>query len=85
LQARDRLDGDLFPMTHEMLGDLLGVRRTTITMAARALQSDGFIRYRHGVIQIRDRAALQKCACACYEIQRQLVCDLFESAAEGEG
>jgi CRP-like cAMP-binding protein len=53
LQAHDCVGGDAIPLTQEFLGQILGVRRTTVTMAAR------------GPIQIVDRAALEDIACEC--------------------
>jgi len=54
LTARDRADGDTFPMTHEFLAMMLGVRRPGVTLAAQALQSDGLITYNHGTMTIVD-------------------------------
>jgi hypothetical protein len=50
---------------------MLGVRRTTVTIAARLLQSAGLIRYRRGHIQVLDRAALEDLSCECYAVIRQ--------------
>ena len=58
LQAHDCVAGGMIPLTQEFLGQMLGVRRTTVTIAAKLLQSAGLIRYRRGHIQIVDRAAL---------------------------
>jgi CRP-like cAMP-binding protein len=71
LQTHDCLDGDTIPLTQEFLGQMLGVRRTTVTIAARLLQSAGLIRYRRGLIQILDRSALEDIACECYAAVRQ--------------
>jgi CRP-like cAMP-binding protein len=71
LQTHDCLDGDMIPLTQEFLGQMLGVRRTTVTIAARLLQSAGLIRYRRGLIQILDRRALEDIACECYAAVRQ--------------
>jgi CRP-like cAMP-binding protein len=66
LQTHDCTDGDAIPLTQEFLGQMLGVRRTTVTAAARLLRSAGLIRYRRGLIQIVDRRALEDIACECY-------------------
>src|SRR5262245_50628645 len=52
LQTHDCVDGDTIPLTQEFLGQMLGVRRTTVTIAARLLQSAGMIRYRRGMVQV---------------------------------
>jgi CRP-like cAMP-binding protein len=77
LQARDCVDGDAIPLTQEFLGQMLGVRRTTVTLAARLLQSAGIIRYRRGLIQILDRAALEAISCECYAVVRHNVDKVF--------
>ncbi|HZT89676.1 MAG TPA: Crp/Fnr family transcriptional regulator [Stellaceae bacterium] len=66
LQTHDRIDGDSFPLTHEFLGQMLGVHRPTVTIAAGMLQRAGFIRYARGVITILDRAGLEGASCSCY-------------------
>src|SRR5262249_28544650 len=71
LQTQDCIDGNIIPLTQEFLGQMLGVRRTTVTIAARLLQSAGLIRYRRGHIQILDRAALEDISCQCYAMIRQ--------------
>jgi len=70
LQTHDCVDGDAIPLTQEFLGQMLGVRRTTVTIAARLLQSAGLIRYRRGLIHIVDRAALEEVSCECYAVVR---------------
>jgi len=72
LQARDRVGGDTLPLTQEFLADVLGVQRTTVTMIGRMLQAQGIINVRRGRIQIRDILALERKACACYRMGRNL-------------
>jgi CRP-like cAMP-binding protein len=72
LQSSDIVGGDTIPLTQDFLAQMLGVRRTTVTIIAGLLQTRGLIRYRRGQIQIVDRAALEKGACECYHTVRQL-------------
>ena len=58
LQTRDRNDSNRLPLTQEFLSQMLGVRRTTLTLIARNLQTLGLIRYRRGNIEILDRNGL---------------------------
>jgi CRP-like cAMP-binding protein len=59
-----------FVLTQEYLAEVLGVRRSTVTFVARALQQRGLIRYRRGAIAVLDRWRLERAACACYEVVR---------------
>jgi CRP-like cAMP-binding protein len=72
LEARDRVGSDTLPLTQEFLAEMLGVRRTTVTIVARMLQSAGFVHYRRGVVHLRDVAALEGAACECYRVVRGL-------------
>jgi CRP-like cAMP-binding protein len=71
LQTRDRLDADVLPLTQEFLSQMLGVRRATVNLAARQLQSTGAITIRRGRIIIVDREGLEAVACECYAILRE--------------
>ncbi|MDQ2668300.1 MAG: Crp/Fnr family transcriptional regulator [Gemmatimonadota bacterium] len=71
LMSHDRVGGvDTFPLKHEYLAIMLGVRRTGVTIAAGALQDAGLIRYRRGLMRIVDRAGLEARACECYQVVR---------------
>jgi CRP-like cAMP-binding protein len=67
LMSHDRAGADVLPLTQEFLGFMLGVQRTTVTIAARALQAAGLIKYKRGHIEIIDRDGLEDGACECYE------------------
>lgn len=66
LMIRDRLNSDHFHATHEMLGQLLGVRRVGVTNAAHDLKQRRLIDYSRGELDIMDGASLKLAACACY-------------------
>ena len=70
LMTRDRMPPGDFLLTHEFLGMMLGVRRTTVTEVMGSLQKAGLIRYRRGHVTILDHEALQQRACECYEISK---------------
>ena len=71
LTAHDRTDGDSFILTHEVLAQMLAVRRAGVTEAAVALKEKGLIRYSRGKVVIRDREGLEAAACECYAINRE--------------
>jgi CRP-like cAMP-binding protein len=73
LQARDRLESNTIELTHEFLSQMLGVRRTTVTVVAHMLQQAGLIRYHRGQIEIIDRPGLEARACECYAAIRDQV------------
>lgn len=66
LQVRDRLESDTFFLTQEFLGQMLGVRRPTVTEAVAALEVAGLIRHQRGRIRIQDEAGLEAAACEDY-------------------
>ncbi len=70
LQCHDACGTDEFPLTHEFLAVMLGVRRATVTVTAGNLQSAGLISYKYGRITIVDRARLEEAACECYAVVR---------------
>ncbi|HEY6601983.1 MAG TPA: Crp/Fnr family transcriptional regulator [Xanthobacteraceae bacterium] len=77
LRAHDCMDGNAIPVTQEFLGQMLGVRRTTVTIAAQLLQSAGLIRYRRGRIQIVNRPQLEELSCECYAVVRRHTDKIF--------
>ena len=63
LQSADRVGSDQLALTQETLAEMLGVRRTTVTLLAQALKEKGLIRYSRGHILITNRKNLEDCAC----------------------
>jgi CRP-like cAMP-binding protein len=70
--SQDRIGGDTLPLTQEFLGQMLGTRRSSVSVAASVLQKAGMITYTRGNVTILDKPKLTEAACDCYEIiQRQ--------------
>lgn len=72
LMTQDRTCSDTFNITHELLSEILGVRRAGISVAAASLKARGLIRYRNGRITITDRSGLETASCDCYEAARTI-------------
>jgi CRP-like cAMP-binding protein len=68
LTSADRMESDSLNLTQEFLAQMLGVQRSTVTVAAGDLQRAGMIGYSRGKIHIIDRAKLARTACECYQI-----------------
>ncbi|MGY3474808.1 Crp/Fnr family transcriptional regulator [Bradyrhizobium ottawaense] len=77
LHLHDRVDHDVLPLTQETLSQILGVRRTTVTLLMRNLRASGAIRSeRRGEIEI-DPSRLAAAACECRDTMRLEVDDIF--------
>jgi len=73
LQLHDRVPDDLLPVTQEALAQLLGVRRTTVTLTMSKLRAAGAIPCdRRGFVEI-DRARLESVACDCYALMQRKI------------
>lgn len=68
LMTRDRVRSDNFPLTHEFLAHMLGMRREGVTEAAVALKQRKLIRYSRGKMQILNVGGLKAASCSCYQI-----------------
>jgi CRP-like cAMP-binding protein len=66
LMMRDRSHSDQFYATQEALARMLGVRRSSVTIAAGMFQTAHFIEYNRGTITVLDRKGLERTSCACY-------------------
>jgi CRP-like cAMP-binding protein len=72
LLTHDRVGTDEFPMTHEFLAQMLGVRRASVTVTAGSLQRAGFVGFSRGRVAVVDRAGLESAACECYGVTREV-------------
>ncbi len=70
LTSADRSETEQLMLTQEFLAEMLGARRSTVTVAAGVLMRRGIIDYKRGKIRIVDRPALIGVACECYHIVR---------------
>src|SRR4051794_24149545 len=81
LHLRDRIDHDVLPLTQEALSQILGVRRTTVTLLMRNLRASGAIRSeRRGEIEI-DPSLLAAVACECRDTMRLELEKIFSTSA----
>ncbi len=68
LLSHDRLNSDTLVMTHDLISNMLGVRREGVTLAARKLAAKELIKNRRGSITILDRKGLEQVVCECYDV-----------------
>ena len=71
LMTHDRVDAPEFPMTHNFLSEMLGVRRPSVSVAAEALRKTGVIAYHRGKVTVLDRPGLEAASCECYRLIRE--------------
>jgi CRP-like cAMP-binding protein len=77
LIAHDSARADMFPLTQEFLSEMLGVRRSGVSIVAKKLQNSGLISYTRGRLTITDRAGLEALSCECYDSIREELDRLF--------
>jgi CRP-like cAMP-binding protein len=83
LHFHDRVDNDVLPLTQESLAEILGVRRTTVTLLMRNLRASGAIKSeRRGQIEI-DRSRLAAVACECHDTIRHEIEEILSLKAGG--
>lgn len=68
LLSHDRLDSDKLVMTHDLISNMLGVRREGITLAAQKLATQKLITNSRGTMTVIDRQGLEAAACECYQV-----------------
>lgn len=66
LMCQDRVDSDLLPVTHELLAQMLGTGRPSVSLAAGNLQRAGMIENLRGTVKILNRKSLENASCECY-------------------
>lgn len=77
LTVQDRSTRDEFLLTQQFLAHILGTGRTTINVLARHFERQALIGHNRGRIKILDRKGLETAACACYEVTRSTLTDLY--------
>jgi CRP-like cAMP-binding protein len=70
LETRDLIHSDEVPLPQEFVAMMLGVQRTSVTLAERNLQAAGLIQIRRGRVVILDGAGLRAKACDCYDANK---------------
>lgn len=71
LLSLDRLRGNELIMTQELIANMLGVRRESVTEGALRLQTAGLIQYARGHILVLDREGLERRTCECYAVVKK--------------
>jgi CRP-like cAMP-binding protein len=84
LSSADRMESEFLQLTQEFLSQMLGVQRSTVTVAAGELQRKGLIGYSRGRIHIIDRPGLVTRACECYGIVNQSYDRILQKDASGK-
>jgi CRP-like cAMP-binding protein len=73
LMSQDRIESEHLPLTQEFLAQMLGTRRSSVTVSAGILAKAGLIAYSRGNLTVLNREGLEDSACDCYQlIQRQI-------------
>ena len=84
LHALDRLPGSEFPLTHDLLSTMLGVRRPTVSLIMADLARSGIVSTTRGQTRINDREALKARSCECYHGVKTLFDRLLPAEAATE-
>jgi CRP-like cAMP-binding protein len=71
LMTHDRVRSDQFMLTQELISQMLGVRRASVSQVAATLQKAGLIHYTRGKITILDREGLEATSCECYRVVKE--------------
>jgi CRP-like cAMP-binding protein len=72
LRCRDLVGSEDLPLTQEFIAQMLGVRRTSVSIVANTLQQAGLIKYKRGHIRVLDLEGLRESACECYQTVKSI-------------
>ncbi|MGA2353160.1 MAG: Crp/Fnr family transcriptional regulator [Terriglobales bacterium] len=75
LMSADRVGSNSVPLTQELIAQMLGTRRSSVTVSAGILQKAGLIAHTRGDVEIVDRPRLEEAACECYGIMNRQIRD----------
>lgn len=81
LERLDRSTTNELKVTQEMIANMLGVRRESITGAAGKLSEEGLIAYRRGCVTVLDRDRMERRAGSCYQAARSGATTAMQYAA----
>jgi len=70
LRVRDLVGSDQFTLTQELMAQMIGARRNSVSLVAHMLQQANYISYSRGHVKILDLEGLAKTACECYATLR---------------
>jgi CRP-like cAMP-binding protein len=84
LSSADRMESETLHLTQEFLAQMLGVQRSTVTVAAGEMQRNGMIGYSRGRIHILDRPGLIGKACECYGIVNESYNRILKKNEDGD-
>ena len=82
LIVQDRTGEQVLRLTQEFLAQMLGSRRTTVTEVAGKLQDRKLIEYARGSVRVIDRVGLERVACECYPVTRDLLKSLYNLSGQ---
>lgn len=77
LMVEDRTGSSELTLTQKFLATMLGLRRTSVALAAGEMQRMGLIRYQRGKVCIQQREGLEGRACECYRVMKRLLIALY--------
>ncbi|WP_375470534.1 Crp/Fnr family transcriptional regulator [uncultured Nostoc sp.] len=80
LTVTDRLESKDFLLTQEFIAQMLGVRRSGVTVAASTLSQAGIISYNRGRIKILNRGILEETSCECYQVIKDEFARLLDNS-----